>query len=292
MYYPKDNAISRLEADIRRAAGSVRIPITKGVSMRRGFQRFIGPAVVLAILSMAGAYAQQVASIPDDQVKERLSFVEKALDAGQPRAGTWWYGWIAAYSAGTAVQWGLCLGHWNDTKPADNTPNAPRVHDRKLAQDMLVGGATTALGVGGLLIDPFLPAFGSRDLKTLPEGTAEERLAKLQKAEELLRRCAQREKDGQGWTTHLLNLGVNAAAGIVTAAAFKRPWTDGLITFATSEAVSLINIYTQPRRAIHDWGDYEAKYLGQNGGASPEVSPERRWTFSFFPSGFSVGLTW
>lgn len=291
MYYPNGKAISRPKVDVRRAAGSMKIPMSKGVPMRRGFKRFFGPAVVLAILSMAGAYAQQVASIPDDQVKERLSFVEKALDAGQPRARTWWYGWIAAYSAGTAVQWGFCLGHWNDTKAA-NAPNAPRVQDRKFAQDMLVGGATTALGVGGLLIDPFLPAFGSRDLKAQPEGTAEERLAKLQKAEDLLRRCAQREKDGQGWTTHLLNLGVNAAAGVVTAAAFKRPWTDGLITFATSEAVSLINIYTQPRRAIHDWRDYEAKYLGQKGEESPEVSPERRWTFGFFPGGFSVGLTW
>ena len=148
------------------------------------------------------------------------------------------------------------------------------------------------IGVGGLLVDPFLPAFGSGDLKTLPGGTAEERLAKLQKAEELLRRCAQREKDGQGWTTHLLNLGVNAAAGVVTAAAFKRPWTDGLITFATSEAVSLVNIYTQPRRAIHDWDAYEAKYLGQKGEASPEPSTENRWTLGIFPGGFSVGLTW
>lgn len=259
--------------------------------MRRGFKRYFGPAVVLAILSMAGAYAQQAASIPDDQVKERLSFVEKALDAGQPRARTWWYGWMAAYSAGTAVQWGLSIGHWNDTKAADD-PSAPRVHDRAFAQDMLVGGATTALGVGSLLIDQFLPAYGSRGLKTLPEGTAEERSAKLQKAEDLLRRCAQREKDGQGWTTHLLNLGVNAAAGVVTAAAFKRPWTDGLITFAAGEVVSLINIYTQPRRAIHDWRDYEAKYLGRKGEANSEAPAESRWTFGLFPGGFSVGLTW
>jgi hypothetical protein len=290
MYYPKGEAVSR-PAGITGPAGTAEIPMSKGVPMRQGFKRFFGPAAVLAILSTAGAFAQQAASIPDDQVRERLSFVEKALDAGRPRARTWWYGWIAAYSAGTAVQWGLSLSHWNDTKPADD-PNAPRVHDRTFAQDMLVGGATTALGVGGLLIDPFLPAAGSGDLKNLPESTAGERLAKLSKAEDLLRRCAQREKDGQGWTTHLLNLGVNAAAGVVTSAVFDRPWTDGLITFAAGEVVSLLTIYSQPRRAIHDWSDYEAGYLGRKGGAIPEGSPESRWTFGLFPGGFSVGLTW
>jgi len=250
-----------------------------------------GAALALILFFIGGAYAQPSTSISDDQAAERLGVIQKALDSGQPRARTWWYGWMGAYAAGTAVQWGLSIGHWNDVKPADDSPGAPMVHDRAFAQDMLVGGATTALGVVGLLIDPFVPAFGPNRLKSMPEGTPQDRRAKLEQAEELLRQCARREKEGQGWATHALNLGVNAAAGIVTAAAFKRPWTDGLITFALGEAVSLAGIFTQPRRAIRDWHNYEVQYLGKPGDVQPAPS-ESRWSFGVFPGGFNLRLDW
>jgi len=235
--------------------------------------------------------AQEPASVPDDQVRERLDFIQNALESAKPRARTWWYGWMAAYGAGTAVQWGLSIGHWNDTQPADDSPDAPRVKDQAFAQDMLVGGATTALGFIGLLTDPFLTASGAGGLKSLPDSTPEERRAKLEKAEDLLRRCALREIKGRSWGTHALNLGVNAAAGIVTAAVFKRPWTDGLLTFAVGEAVSLANIFTQPRRAKQAWLKYGDRYLNPTGDIDPE-SPESRWSLGVFPGGFSLSLAW
>jgi hypothetical protein len=86
-----------------------------------------------------------------------------------------------------------------------------------------------------------------------------------------------------------MNAGVNAAAGVVTAAAFKRPWTDGLITFATGEAVSLANIFTQPMRATRDLKRYEAGYPG-NDGASTPAQPERKWSLGVWPGGLSFRL--
>jgi hypothetical protein len=155
---------------------------------------------------------------------------------------------------------------------------------------MLVGGATAALGVCGLLIDPFLPAYGPYRLRSLPENTPEERRTKLLQAEELLRQCAQREKDGRGLKNHLLNIGVNAAAGLATVLIFDRPWTDGLLTFAAGQAVSLINIVTQPRRAIRDLKNYEAKCLGQQGTYIPASPSDSNWTFSLYPGGIRLGL--
>ena len=177
-------------------------------------------ALVLLLTNLAAVYAQET-GLSDDQVKARLDFITGALNAGRPRAGIWIYGWIAAYSAGAVAGGALAAAHWNDTKLVDSVP----VRDREFAQDMLVGGATCALGVIGLVIDPFSPATAPRKLRPMPETTPMERLAKLRRAEELLRDCARREKSGRSATTHLLNLGVNAAAGVVTAAAFKRPWT-------------------------------------------------------------------
>jgi len=256
--------------------------------IRHRLWRSFATLVVVAGMSGAG-WAQEAAGPSEEQVKERLSYLESALLSGRPAARAWWYGWIAAYSAGTVVQWGLAGAHWNDTKEEEGSPEARRVRDRGFAEDMLVGGATTALGLGGLLIDPFVPAFGSNALKRLPESTPEERRTKLLRAEEILRRCAAREKEGRGLKTHLLNLGVNAAAGIVTAAAFHRPWTDGLVTFAAGEAVSLLTIFTQPRRAIRDLKGYEAMLRGERG-ALANAPSERDFYFGLSPRGISLGI--
>ncbi len=254
---------------------------------RRIWRSFV--ALVVAGTLTGAVRAQEAARPSDEQVKERLSYLERALRSGRPAARAWWYGWLSAYSAGTVVQLGLAGAHWKDTKPGSDAPGAPRVRDRKFAEDMLVGGATTALGLGGLLIDPFVPAYGSNALKRLPESTVDERWAKLLRAEEILRRCAAREKKGRGLTTHLLNLGVNAAAGIVTALAFHRPAKDGLVTFAAGEAVSLINIFTQPRRAIRDLKEYEAMVRGR-GGALARTERGRDLYFSLSPKGISLGV--
>lgn len=244
-------------------------------------------ALLIFGISLGAAYPQENRALSDEQVKEQLSFIENALYSAQPRAKTWWYGWISGYSAGAVVMGSLAVIHWNDEKLDPATQR--KVADRGFAEDMLVGGATFALGVGGLVIDPFVPAYGPNRLRAMPEGTSEERRLKLQKAEELLHECARRERDGRGWLTHLLNLGANAAAGLVTALAFDRPWSDGLLTFATGEAVSLLNIYTQPRRAVSDLHNYEIRYLGKQG-AYPKPPEKHDFYFSLYPGGFSLGL--
>ncbi len=250
-------------------------------------KRFTGIALV-ALLSGLTAASAQTAALSDEQVKERLGFITQALDGGQPRARTWLYGWIGAYSAGAVTMGILAATNWKKEPEVQTFAPVPEA-DNSFAQDMLVGGATFALGVVGLAMDPFVPATAARKLRPLPETTSLERLAKLKRAEELLRACARREKSGRSLTTHLLNLGVNAAAGIVTAAAFKRPWTDGLITFAAGEAVSLLNIFTQPMRATRDLKKYESGFAGD--GVPPSLAPgERQWTLGIWPGGISLRL--
>jgi hypothetical protein len=243
----------------------------------RSFCLGLALALVLQVIPSGTARAQGTA-LSDEQVKERLGFITDALKAGQPRAGTWYYGWTAAYGAGAVVLGFLAGSHWHDTK----LEGTETVADREFAEGMLVGGATFALGVGGMLIDPFVPARAPRKLAALPEGSPVERAAKLKRAEDLLRECAARERRGRSLTTHLLNLGANAAGAVVTKFGFNQSWGSALVSFALGEGVSLLNIFTQPTRATHDLASYEAKYLAGKGGvALPQA--ERRWTLSAGP---------
>jgi hypothetical protein len=253
--------------------------------MKRFFNRSFSLALVFALalqLVPSGSARAQQAALTDDQVRERLSYIENVLQTGRPGAKTWLYGWVAAYSVGAVAGGILAASHWHDTK-LEGTETVP---DREFAEGMLVGGATLVLGVGGMLIDPFVPAWASKKLNRLPESTAGERQAKLDKAEELLRQCARRQARGRGLTTHLLNLGANAAAGIVTKVGFHQSWGSALVTFAGGEAVSLLNIFTQPTRAIRDLDAYEIKYLGKKGAVMPEPA-ERRWALGAWPGGLT-----
>lgn len=245
-------------------------------------------AAALIVWAAGGLFGQEAYEPSDAQVSERLTYIESALSSGRGSARTWWYGWLAGYGAGTIAQWSLAGAHWNDTKPDASSPDG-RVRDRAFAEDMLVGGGTTALGCVALLIDPFAPASASGRLVRIPASTPEERRAKLLSAEELLRRCAERERKGRGLTTHLLNLGVNALAGVVTVVAFDRPVSDGLMTFAAGEAVSLLNIFTQPRRAVRDLREYEAMVRG-GAVARMAAPPGRDLYVSLSPRGISLGL--
>jgi hypothetical protein len=259
--------------------------VPKGGPMKRILNRLLSfgivAAFVLQVVSPGPAVAQQ-AALSDEQVKERLEYIQTALKSGQHRAESWYYGWLGGYSGAALVMGMLGAAHWNDTTPE----GAEAVSNRENAQDMVIGSATFALGAISLLYDPFTPALVPDELRAAPETTAEERRLKLERAEKALRDCAEREIRGRGLTNHLLNLGANAAAGIVTSAAFHRPWTDGLTTFAIGEAVSLLNIFSQPTRAASDLKVYEAKYLGKGGAALP-VPTERKWTLSVGPGMFT-----
>jgi hypothetical protein len=234
--------------------------------------------VIVLVLFLANAVAvfAQDAALSEEQVKERLAFITQSLESGQPGARRWWYGWIGGYAAGAATMGVLAATDWKTGPDVDNS----------FAQDMLVGGGTFALGVVGLVMDPFTPATAAKKLGRLPESSAAERLAKLKRAEELLRKCAKRERSGRSLTTHLLNAGVNAAAGIVTVAAFDRPAGDGLTTFAIGEAVSLLNIFTQPMRAVRDLKKYEAGYPA----AAAAEAPRLTWSLTAWPGGFGLRL--
>jgi hypothetical protein len=163
-----------------------------------------------------------------------------------------------------------------------------KIRNRGFAEDMMIGGFTTFFGVAGKLVFPFEPAYMPDNLRAMPSDTPEQRMAKLKKGEEILRICAQTEEDGWGWLTHVLNIVVNASAGITTVFAFHRPWTDGLITFGEGEAVSLIDVFSQPRRAISDYRTYQGKYLG--GPKSGKYVPYENEIFvSLCHGGLAVG---
>ena len=235
----------------------------------KGKAVFIVLMACITLLSSA-AMAQKAGALSDEQVKERLNYIQTNLDGGQAGAQAWWYGWMGGYTVLTGAQLGIAFS----------------TSEKETKQDMLVGGITSGLGLAGKLITPFTPAYAPSRLRAMPGDTPEERRAKLAEAENYLKRSSEVEYDGRGWFNQTLNFVVNAGAAVFLCAYFKRPYEDGMFTFIVGMAISEVDIISQPMRATRDWKAYRAKYYGEEKAALPE----NNWFVTVLPMGFAAGF--
>jgi hypothetical protein len=210
--------------------------------------------------------------IPDSLVKERINYIQNMLNQGKPAAKLWWNGWLYGYSAATVVQGAVFLGS----------------DQLKTRQDMALGAATTLVGAVGQLIMPMTPAKAPGKLALLPGDTPEERINKLNKAEELFEASAVREKDGRSWKMHAASSAVNISSGLITWLGFDRTIQAGLINFAINEVITETQIWTQPTRAIKDYKNYSAKY--KNGLPSAMYKPKAHLYVNAFYGGLALRL--
>jgi hypothetical protein len=230
-------------------------------------------AVVILLLACASVHVSaQNSGDRDAEIAARLQFVEHALDAGRKSADRWWYGWLAAYGAAGIVQ----------------TSFAVTVEDSHQQQDLAIGALTSFVGAAGQFVFPLQAGRFARTLRTMPEGTADERRAKLAKGEAFLEKAAEQEAFGRSWKSQASSLAVNGGAGLATSLLFDRPARDGLITFAIGQAVSELQYFTQPLKAVRDL----AAYRRQRGalGGTPLSRARPSWSFSLSASHFSASL--
>jgi hypothetical protein len=222
--------------------------------MQRG-----GAAAGVLLLALCALQAQaQEASLPardmsDAELEQRLTFIETRLRALNPAARRWQYGWTGFYAAATAGQTALAI---------DEDDNDDQTYYG-------VGAAKTAGALAMMLIKP-LPAVTSHDrFESLPAQTREQRLARLELGEDMLRENADRARQRYGWKRHLVGIGANLLGG--AAIAVYGEGSDAVTSTLVGIAVSEATIWTEPRRAIDDLEDY------RNGFRNAPTSGARDW---------------
>jgi hypothetical protein len=224
--------------------------------------------VIIFIFQFIKASSQN--KVPDSLVIERIEYIQNVLNKGKQGANLWWNGWLIGYSAATVGQGVVYLS-------AD---------EKSTKQDMVVGAATTLLGAAGQLITPMVPVHSPDKLAAVSGDNREERITKLQRAEELLKASALREKSGRSWQTHAIAGVVNISSGLITWIGFKRTVWAGVGNFALNTAITEAQIWTQPTRAMKDWENYCKKY---NSNYSQVVlKPDISWYVGVYPGGASI----
>ena len=197
-------------------------------------------AVTLAICAACAFPSVAYAEPSDEEVNDKLAFIERRLDAGTAEANRWSYAWFTTFGTLAVGQFGVALG----------------VKDPGFRADMAVGAVSSAFGVLPFALLPFTPRFAASQLAAWPERTPEERRKKLVRAEELLKKSAEVERLGHGWVPQIAGIGVSVGFGLVLSLGYNRIRT-GMMNTAVGIALVETQIFTQPTTAIDDWNDYQ-----------------------------------
>jgi len=232
-----------------------------------------GTLLFLLIFTFQISQVSAQNELPDSLVKERIQSIQHMLDQGKPSAKLWWNGWLYGYSAATVVQGAVALTN-------DNL---------KTRQDMVLGATTTLIGAAGQLLMPMIPASAPNKLALIPGDMPEERILKLNKAEELFESSAKREKDGRSWKMHVVSGSVNLSSGLVTWLGFDRTLSAGVWNFVLNTAITEAQIWTQPTRANKDYKKYCEKY--KNGLPQASYKPKPGLFVNTFPGGLALRLS-
>lgn len=208
--------------------------------------------------------------VPDSIVKERIEFIQKMLNEGKPAASLWWNGWLYGYGAATLVQGSVFL-----------TSN-----QSKTRQDMALGAATTFVGLAGQLIMPMVPVRAAKKLTAIPGESVEQRIAKLQQAEELFESSASREIQGRSWKMHAASGVVNLSSGMITWLGFNRSVWAGIGNFVLNTAICEAQILTQPMKAARNYNIYCERY--KSGFPQTYRTTDLHLVVNAFPGGISL----
>jgi hypothetical protein len=192
----------------------------------------------------AGEVRPELSALGDEEISQRLRFIEQRLDDGRRHANYWQYGWSGFYAISGAVQGASAVR----TDDGDNRAN------------YIVGTTKSALALTTQLLRPLNARHGADEIRAMPGETRADRLNQLDRGEVLLRQNAERAEERTMWKTHLTSLAVNLAGGAAIWA--FGDGKDALISVASGIAFSELSIWTQPGRAITDLDGYENKFAG------------------------------
>lgn len=203
--------------------------------------------------------------LSDNEVSNRIRFLQARFERGTLHAQLWQYGWLAGFS--TAV--------------ASRTYAVASEEDAPQRFDAAVGIFTSLSGVLSVALKPLPASFSAKKLRAMPGATADQRRIKLQYGEQLLMASAQEAKRRRGWTIQGVFLLEQLLAGLAIGIIDDRP-KDGLLTAVSGMIASELFTFTMPTKSIVDLNVY-ANTAFSDKVISKQVAPSARRQFFLTP---------
>lgn len=204
-------------------------------------------AIVTAVAAAPGTIRAQdpltpaSTSVSDAELDQRIRFIEQRLEASQFHGQAWYWGWLTIDT--------VSLGAYG-TLAATSSKTDNIVNNAVLAGNSAIGVADV------LFLRPLEARLGAEPFSGMPQETRSEKITKLQAAERLLMRNAQRVEDRTSLLVQGGNVGISVASGLIVGLVGDS--TDGLVTGASIFLGGLANIFSEPWEADDDLERYKA----------------------------------
>jgi hypothetical protein len=223
----------------------------------RAFALLVAAAVLAAaVRARAEPPACPDAPPADDEVRERLTWIERRIDENEDDVRRWFTAFVVLHGA---------LAGANATI-AISTPDDPQ------RIDMTVNTISSTLGMLTLL-GAFPPILGAGDsVRGLPRATAEERLRALRVAESLLRRSADASSFVRSEGASLLSAGYVTAASL-TLLFLERP-AAAVVHAIGGALLGQGRLLLHPAGIVGAWKRYFARYPDAGCEPPSSVAPE------------------
>jgi hypothetical protein len=193
---------------------------------------------------------------------ERLAFLEGRLEDGAGYARKWWYAWNSVYVLGMGVE----------------STRAALADDRGDRADRIASAIKSSIGLTRNLWAPTHAKNGIDELTALPADDPAGCTARLEKAEDLMRRNArQSRRERKSWQSHAFNVGINLGTGILVAELYDHD--QAYVSAALGIVVGEIRNWSFPWHAEGDWKAYQEEFAQR-----PEVS----WTLVPWGQGLMI----
>ena len=206
------------------------------------------------------------AAMSASELGARLHFLEQRLNAGQPTALAWEWGWTGLH----AVEF---TRNMSDAINADEGDNRVRA----IVDAAKSGLATVQMGL--LLGDPLGAGDGAGPMWAVPGDDRAARLQRLAVGERQLMANAERAETRYSVSRHLVTVGANLLGGaaILAFGVSRDAVRSTLVGLAVGEA----QIWSQPWRATADLRDYRATF---------PKTPEITWELRPMGSGLQLAI--
>jgi len=209
--------------------------------------------------------AERAQGLTDNQIEQRLTYLEDCLDDNRLHAQAWQYGWMFIDTAGSLSSAGLAA-----TGSAD---------DRAYYIMHAVKGA---IGVIYLAIAPVPGRSGADPIRAMPADTHSDKMTQLIAAENLLADAAERSRQRFSWAYHIGNLLFNAAAAGSVAATGDT--SHAIQAFLVDTAAGEAQVWTQPWEPPRQWEAYEQMTTDQGIASQPPFE----WQLVAQPGGIGI----
>ena len=225
--------------------------------------------LMISLLLSSSAFEQEIRSEENpDQLIERINFAQELLEHELPPTRQWFNILRAVYGGAVVVNAALAF------------------IDEEGQVAHITHASKASLGLIRAFADPYVPTYAADQLAAMPQGTKEEKEAKLAKAEALLDKGARQAVHRLSWKGRVLPTILHIIGGLVIWR-YQESWERGLISTVIGQTVTEITARTQPGGIIKAWETYQNKFLRK--GALPK-EPEVSFFILPTPLGVQTGF--